>query len=269
MKSKFNIPARVSVFALLVLVGLIGLFALTAAQSADAQEDSTTTIEYAENGQDPVATFTAMDPEGITSITWAVLADDAAFTDIEGVADADAADAADFTIDKDGMLRFAIGDPPDFENPMGSNSDNAACDIAATPNPCTNTYKVVVSATDSGKTGYKKVTVMVTNVAEKGEVTWTTDANADSTVDDPRLMQFQAGTLLSASVTDGDIGGPDKAVANPTWRWHSSPDRTSMGAMIDGENSATHIVTTADVGMYLRAEAYYVVTGNIDQEPPL
>ena len=268
MKSKFNIPAGVAVFALLALSGLMGLFALNDAQSAEAQEEGTT-VEYAENGSDRVANFTAVDPEGIQSITWAVLADDAAFADIEGVADADAADAADFMIDKDGMLRFAIGendDPPDFENPMGSNSDNTACDVAATPNPCTNTYRVVVSATAGGRTGYKKVTVTVTNVAERGEVTWTTDANADSTVDDPKLVQFQPGTLLTASVTDGDIAGPDKAAASPTWRWYSSPGRTATGTMIDGENSATHTVTTADVGMYLRAEAYYVVTGNIDQE---
>ena len=30
-------------------------------------------VNYTENGEDPVATFTATDPEGATSITWSLL----------------------------------------------------------------------------------------------------------------------------------------------------------------------------------------------------
>ena len=97
-------------------------------------------------------------------------------------------------------------------------------------------------------------------MVEKGEVTWTTDANADSTVDDPMLVQFQAGTLLTASVTDGDIGGPDKAVANPAWRWYR------RSALISGEETNAYTVTTDDVGRHIRVEATYRVGDSTTQK---
>ena len=233
--------------------------------------------DFKENSTDPVATFTAEDPEGVTPITWGVLADDATFTDIEGVDAADAADADDFAIDKDGMLKFAIGeddDPPDFENPMGSNADNTACDVTATPNPCTNTYRVVVTATEGTETGYHKVTVKVTNVAETGKVTWTVDPDgaADTTLaaNTPPakpILQFQTGATLVASATDGDIAGATKAVADTTtgvtntaWRWYRG------STLISGQESDTYEVTTNDVGRTIRAEVTYTVGGGTTRE---
>ena len=71
MKLKVNLPVGVALFAALALAGLMGLFALTVMPSAEAQ-DGSTTIEYAENGKDPVATFTATDPEGATPIIWSM-----------------------------------------------------------------------------------------------------------------------------------------------------------------------------------------------------
>ena len=182
MKTRISLPAGVAVFAFLALAGLMGLFALTAAPFAEAQEDMTT-IEYAENGEDPVATFTATDPEGVTPITWSLLNAGAP----GDIVDADYADQEHFMIDKDGVLRFNIGtdgDPPDYEaSTTGDGGGDADMD---------NTYHVVVVAEDTtGNEGYHKVTVKVTDVAETGKVTWTTDANADDTVDDPTLMQFQ------------------------------------------------------------------------------
>ena len=169
------------------------------------------------------------------------------------------------------MLEFSS--PPDYEAPSGEGGTS-------------NTYKVVVAAADSDaatevQTGYHKVTVEVTKVAEEGEVTWIVDPSTESGVDpnDPAddempIMQFQVGALLTASATDGDIGGTTKTVvdshvdvpAEPTWRWYRSPSKTSMGTMIDGANEAVYTVTTADVGMHLRAVAYYVITGNVGQE---
>ena len=109
---------------------------------------------FKENGEAPVATFTATDPEGVTSITWS-LPDVAPGTLPDGFAAMDftGSDAAHFTIDRDGMLRFAIGDdedPPDFEAPRGA-AFNAATN--------SNTYKVVVAASDQetgGMMGYHK-----------------------------------------------------------------------------------------------------------------
>ena len=55
-----------SVFTLLAVLGFSLLF-LMVGGLAQAQD---TTIEYAENGKDPVATFNATDPEGETPVEW-------------------------------------------------------------------------------------------------------------------------------------------------------------------------------------------------------
>ena len=93
----------------LILVALVAAFAaLLTASVVRAQEDSTT-VEYAENGTDPVVTLSATDPEGDT-INWMSTA-------LSG------ADAGDFEIDEDGMLKFSS--PPDFEAPAGGLSDDS------------------------------------------------------------------------------------------------------------------------------------------------
>ena len=211
-------------------------------------------VNFAENGKDPVATFTAEDPEGATPIAWSLAT--ATQVGAEGdLADTDNADAASFGIDEDGMLKFSS--PPDFENPAATN---------ATPN----TYKVVVVACDTalvsdacpaspdGQAGYHKVTVKVTNVAETGKVTWTTAADG-STVDTPTLVQFQVGSLLTATATDDDISGATKTVTdadhNLTWQWHRGSARITG---TDAEDN-TYTVTTSDVGSRLRATAFYTV----------
>ena len=253
----------------------VGLLFLLPGGLLQAQ-DSTTTIPYTENSEDPVATFTATDPEDATPITWSLATTGQVSAEAD-LTDADNADATDhFTIDEeDGMLKFSS--PPDFENPSGEGA-------------ASNTYKVVVAACDvsaaacaDGETGYHKVTVKVTNVEEEGKVTWTVDPDGtgSQTANDPTatppekpIIQFQVGAALVASVTDGDIGGDNKAVVgtqtdvvgDPTWRWYRSPSKTSMGTMIDGATSANYAVTPADVSMYLRVVVYYGVTGNVDQE---
>ena len=263
LNKRFTLPFLAVLAALAV-----GLLFLLPGGLLQAQQNNMTMVSHAENDEGAVATFTATDPEGITPITWSLLASDA--SDPTGVdADVDSADAEHFTIDKDGMLKFMS--PPDYEASDGGGGD-ADMD---------NTYHVVVVASDQmtggmtgGMMGYHKVTVKVTNVAETGKVTWGVDHDANNAADTPTLMQFQVGAILTASVTDGDIKGTDKTVAaargdveaDPTWRWYRSSSKTSTGTMIDGAGSGTYTVTTADVGMYLRAVAYYVVTGNVDQE---
>ena len=252
-------------------VAALGLWLLLPGGALRAQDAA---IEYAENGKDPVATFTATDPEGATPITWSVLpAND--LGNIDGVDEDDAADAAHFTIDKDGMLKFAIGsddDPPDFEAPRGA-------DVAVDANLNNlNTYHVVVVACDvplvsnacpdTGKAGYHKVTVKVTNVAETGKVTWTVDANGDANGGDthlataPKLTQFQVGASLEVSadsgVTDGDVAGTDKDVTERL-QWSRSSSKTGTWTPIKDATDASYTVTTEDIGMYLRVEAFYNV----------
>ena len=75
---------------------ILGLWLLLPGGALRAQDAA---IEYAENGTDPVATYTAVDPEGV-AIKWSL----------------SGADAADFTI-AGGVLAFVKS--PDFEKPDG------------------------------------------------------------------------------------------------------------------------------------------------------
>ncbi len=250
----------------LVLVGvLISALALAVAVPAIVQAQSSDAIEYPENGKDPVVTLSADDPEGGTSITWDIAA---AGTAHGNLTIADAADAGHFDINKDGELTFDIGgddDTPDVSVAPDFEAPRAAAFDASTN---TNTYRVVVSASDGTETGYHAVTVKVTNEDEPGKVTWTVDHDADASPDTPKLAQFDVGTILTASATDGDIAGTAKAVTSPIWRWHRSTSKTDIGTEISGTgaNAASYTVTLDDVDMYLTVVAHYVVSGNVDQE---
>ena len=130
---------RVALFAGILLA--CSLLVATLYNSAFAQVNDA--IEYPENGMDPVATFTAEDPEG-ESIVWSLAA---------------GGDMEDFAI-KDGVLRFM--NSPDFEDAKGGGADGTA-----------NTYVVTVQASDGGDTttATKAVMIEVTNVEEPGTVT--------------------------------------------------------------------------------------------------
>ena len=87
----------------LLAVLTVGLLFLLPGGLVQAQEAGP--IMYAENGMDPVATYTAVDPEG-ESIVWSL---------------EDTGDNEDFDIEN-GVLRFKSS--PDFETPQGG-SDNS------------------------------------------------------------------------------------------------------------------------------------------------
>ncbi len=127
------------ILALLALLTASLLFLLPGgplhAQDADGP------IMYAENGTGPVATYTAVDPEG-DAIRWSLTG----------------ADAEDFSI-TGGVLRF--NSTPNYE---------AAADV-----DMDNTYNIMVIATDSGElAAMRAVTVTVTDVDEAGTLTLST-----------------------------------------------------------------------------------------------
>ena len=230
----------------ITLAVLVAVFAaLLTAGVVRAQEDSAT-IQYAEGGTDPVVTLTATDPE-MDEITWSRTA---------------GADMSLFTIGADdGVLTF--NNPPDYEASTdgdgGGDDDND------------NTYVVVVTATNTDEpanTDRFTVNVEVTDVEEDGVVAWTVDPDGGDThtAAMPKLRQFQVGASLMASATDGDVAGDTKTVTNAIWRWYRSSSKTSMGTLIEEEDEATYTVVSADVGMYLRAVAHYVISGNVEQE---
>ena len=219
---------------------------------------------YAENGEGPVLTLSATDPEGVTPIVWGILEDEGGvqnlgiFTDDDmedDVGEDDVADFADFEIE-DGVLTFAIGadkEPPDFEDAQDAGMNNE--------------YKVVVQASDGGTMqaiAWFKVTVMVTDEEEDGKVSWTVDHDDDG-ADEPKLMQFQAGAKLVASVTDDD-GTP----LNIRWQWYRSSSKTAQGTAISSATLATYTVTdspadTNDLDKYLRVKVIYNVGSGPDE----
>ena len=207
----------------------------------------TATIEYAENGTGPVVTLTATDPE-MDTVTWTVTG---------------GTDQTSFGIDADdGVLTF--NSPPDYEASTtgdgGGDSDND------------NTYEVIVTATDSatpGLTDTFTVTVKVTNVNEPGKVTWQVDADGDNTADTPTVAQFQVGAILTVptadGVTDGDVSGADKNVTERL-QWYRSSSMSAMGTAIDDATGESYTVVAADIGMYIRVEAYYNVSSTAREE---
>ena len=143
----FSLSIHRSTYRVLLVAGVLlagSIFVMTMLGSTFAQDSGT--IEYAENRTDPVATYVAVDPEGV-GIAWSL----------------SGADADSFTIEG-GVLTFVKS--PDYEKPadvVGVSPSTAVADD--------NTYDVVVEATDgTGHVGRKAVKVEVTNVDEAGTV---------------------------------------------------------------------------------------------------
>ena len=90
-------------------------------------------VDYAENGADPVGTFTADGPD---TATWTLSGDD-----------------MDHFLVHDGILTFAA--PPNFEAPADADTDNV--------------YQVTVAATAGGEMDEVAVSVTVTNADEEGD----------------------------------------------------------------------------------------------------
>ena len=188
----------------------------------------TTSRDYAENLTDSVATYTAVDPEGIT-FTWSLAG----------------TDAGEFTI-TDGELKFA--NTPDYEMPADSNRDSE--------------YLVTVRAYDGTNYGTLDATVTVTDVNEAPTVTGTTsrdyaenltDSVATYSATDPEGITFTwslAGTDAGDfTITDGEL----KFANTPDYEMPADSNRDSEYLVTvrayDGTNYGTldATVTVTDV----------------------
>ena len=120
----FSLSVNRSAFRVLLVAGVLlagSILAMTMFNSAFAQDSGA--IMYPENGTDPVATYTAVDPEQTAIVSWSLGGDD----------------ADDFKID-DGVLNFKKS--PNFEMATMADTDNM--------------YSVTVQATDeTNKVGMK------------------------------------------------------------------------------------------------------------------
>ena len=157
-------------------------------------------IYYAENGRGNVAAYRAEDPEG-RSIDWSL----------------DEADKEDFTF-AGGVLKFKT--PPDHEfDPE---------------------YTVTVNAGDGNadNTDNEEITIIVTNVDEKGTVAFDHE---------PR-----EGTDLRATLED-----PDGDVSLEEWQWARASSRNGRFIDIQEANRAIYRPVQEDTGKYLRATVTY------------
>ena len=204
------------VFLAVLALGLLFLLpgGLLQAQSAEQFFD------YPENGDGPVATFTAGDPEGATPSFWSLTdSTDAGDVDVDDIADEDL-----FKIDQNGVLSFKTS--PSYE-------------------PARDTpYRVTVQVSDGSINEYFKAYINVTDVEETGKITWTVTPSGGSAISG--LQQFQLGAELIPAVTD-----PDGLTTVTAWKWYRG------SAVISGETGATYDVVSGDVGNRIRVEATY------------
>ena len=198
---------------------------------------------YAENDMGAVATFTATDPE-MREVYWSLAPGDAGFPD--GIDAADAADVDDFMISSDGVLSFKFS--PDYEVPTSA--------IASGELPVRNVYNVVVVASDDAlgadaaklepdkiKMGYRKVTVMVTDVDEPGMVTLS-------------AQQPQVGVTLTATLTDDDAATDTDEEITAQWKWEHSSTAAGPWTQILTATAGTYSPVGV-VDKYLRVTATY------------
>ena len=178
------------------------------------------TPEYAENGTDPVTTYTAVDPEGTDIDSWSLAGTDADAFTIEG-----------------GVLRFAK--TPDYEAPtdvLGTGDSTAAAGDR--------TYEITVEAMDStGKTGMQEVMVEVTNVDEDGTVTFS-------------ARQPLAGIPFTASLADPDGTATNPKWQWAKSRSENGSYTDIDGAKLAGY-APTDASGKSDIGYYLRATVSY------------
>ena len=225
-----NLAVPFLVLLAALAVGLMFLMpgGFAGAQSADQF------FTYEENGEGPVTTFTASDPEGASPGYWSLTT--AAVTG--EVVDADIADRALFDIDQNGVLTW--GASPSYETNSASGNKE---------------YRVTVQVSDGSMVQYFKAYVAVTDVEETGKVTWTTDPNraADDTVTPVALQQFQPGTTLTVEPTgdNATLSDPDGTPASPVYKWYRGSDE------ISGETGAAYTVKDADVGERIKVEVTY------------
>ena len=252
-----NKHLSITIIALLAALTL-GLLFLMPGGPLHAQDADS--IMFPENGDGVVAVFTAEDPEE-KSVTWSI----PPIGDPDAGGELDADDNTDgplFSISKSGELTFM--DEPDFEAPAGGTQDNS------------NTYALVVAASDGVQTGYKAVEVEVTNEEEAA----TTGIELSS-------LQPQVSTEITVDYVDG-VGNPfvdESGVANMAiedpdnvgtdtnnltsaavdaddvkWQWSKSSSRTGTYTDITGDDAAetdTYTPASQDSSMYLRATATY------------
>ena len=192
------------------------------------------TVSYAENGTGPVATYTAIDPEG-ASLTWSLSGDDAADLTITG-----------------GVLAFAAA--PDYETEADADTDNV--------------YEVTMEVSDGTNTDMADVTITVTDVDEAPVLTGNTTVSyaengtgpvATYTAIDPE------GASLTWSLSGDDAG--DLTITGGVLAFAAAPDYETE-ADADTDNVYEVTVEVSDGTNTDMADVTITVT-DVDEAPVL
>ena len=168
---------------------------------------STATFTYKENGTSDLYTYRATDPEG-NDVAWGL----------------SGTDRGAFDISETGVLSFI--DPPDYESPTDSGSNNV--------------YELTVEAGDGeGNTAELEVTVTVTNLTDRLPVITGT---------------AQVGRTLRADTSD--IAAADgQAKVSYSYQWIRNEGETDTD--IDGETDPTYTPSGSDVGKTLKVRVSF------------
>ena len=190
------------------------------------------TAEYAENGMEAVATYTA---DGPVRAGWSV----------------SGADMDDFGISSAGVLSFASA--PDFENPTDADMDN--------------TYMVTVKAEAGGEMEMVAVTVMVTSVDEIGTLSGPeTVSNYMENSEDPVGTYTVSGGSMSEMANlalEGDDAGDFSISSAGVLSFRSSPDFENP---TDADMDNTYMVTVkAEAGGEMAMQPVTVTVTNVDE----
>ena len=175
-------------------------------------------LDYAENGNAAVTTYTASDAEG-DGFTWSLSGLDSGLFEIGN------------NVRDKGELSFRTS--PDFEDKARVDSISSVAD---------NTYEVTVTATDDGSpaaTSTLPVVVTVTDVSEPGVVTI------------PGINQL--GVTLTATLEEQDA-----IQGMVIWQWQrGSADGSTYAAITMNADAASYTPTRDDQDRMLRAIASY------------
>ena len=239
MSTRFANPTivKVGAFAGVLLATLAAFFIYSVAYAQTAP------IEFPENSDAVVATFTATDPEG-DEVTWTRTGDD----------------ADRFAISEDGVLTFVT--PPDYEAPNDVGTNNI--------------YEVTVTATDDDDSplmGSHSVMIEVTNEEETATVgvdlrslqpQVSTAITVDYVDGVGNPLVDAAGVAYTGIVDDDrdkdDATSSDIPAEDVTWQWSKSSSKGGPYTDITGDANAktdTYTPASSDSGMYLRVTGTY------------
>ena len=278
-----NRTSTTAIARTVLLAGILLAFAFLASRSffpAFALEDET--IEFAENGPDPVAVYTASDPDDGDTLDWSIVV-----TDAVNLVDTDGDDQPGPILDMtDGVLSFI--NPPDYENPWFRTNGQSLESL--------NTYAVIVTVSDDdpdSPNDTTTVTIKITNVDESGTVSFSTlqpleDIPFVATLTDPDGKIPDTNTEVVTYPIDNNLTDH----ATTTWQWARSMDGQTGWTDITATSSANEMIDistrtpeSGDVGYFLRATATYTdgfgeertaamvsaepVVKNLENDPPV